>query len=159
MVELDDIYNSKLMKLAATIPHTGHLSQPDASGEAHSKLCGSAVSVEININNGRVTDFAQNVKACLLGQATASIVGQHIIGTSLEEVHSLSEQMRRMLKENGPPPTGRWSELNLLAPVRDYKHRQPSTLLIFDALERAIYNYSLKLKASPEQKETRSLRE
>lgn len=143
MVELDDIYNSKLLELAASIPHTGHLSCPNARGEAHSKLCGSTVSVELIIDKGRITNFAQNVKACLLGQATASIVGQHIIGTSIEEVRTVGEQMRKMLKENGPAPTGKWADLKLLAPVREYRHRQPSTLLIFDAIERATDDYVL----------------
>lgn len=159
MVELDDIYNSKLLQLAASIPHTGHLSQPDACGEAHSKLCGSTVCVEINIDNGLITDFSQNVKACLLGQAAASIVGQNIIGTSVEEIRSIADQMRRMLKENGAPLAGRWADLNLLAPVKDYKHRQPSTLLIFDALERAIYNYLHNIKENSKPMGTQSLHE
>ena len=144
MADLDDIYNSKLLELAAQIPHTGHLPSPDTRGEAQSKLCGSTISVELNIDKGRVTNFAQSVKACLLGQATAAIIGQLIIGTRIEEIRSVGDQMRQMLRENGPPPKGKWAELQLLSPVRDYKNRQPSTLLIFDALDRAIENYNLK---------------
>lgn len=149
MSELDDIYNSKLLELAASIPHTGQLSQSDTSGEAYSKLCGSTIHVDLAIEKNRITDFAQNVKACLLGQVTASIVGREIIGTSLDEIHSVGEKVRQMLKENGPPPTGRWSDLGLLAPVRDYQHRQASTLLIFEALDRAIKNYQLRSEGQP----------
>jgi NifU-like protein involved in Fe-S cluster formation len=138
MADLDDIYNTKILELSAAIPRTGHLVEPDAKAEAHSKLCGSTISVEVKVAGGRIVDFAQNVKACLLGQASASIVGREIVGTSIAEFRDVAEATRRMLKENGPPPTGRWADLALLEPVRDYRHRHASTLLIFDALERAI---------------------
>jgi NifU-like protein involved in Fe-S cluster formation len=138
MAELDDIYNTRILELSAAIPRTGRLPAPQGIGEAHSKLCGSTISVELTLDGDRVSDFAQNVKACLLGQAAASIVGREIVGTSLGEFRDVAETMRRMLKENGPPPSGRWSDLGLLEPVRDYRHRHASTLLVFEAVERAI---------------------
>lgn len=138
MAELDDIYNTRILELAAAIPRTGHLSSPQARGEAHSKLCGSTVGVELTVADDRITDFAQAVKACLLGQASASVVGREIVGTRVGEFRAVAETMRRMLKENGPAPTGRWADLALLEPVRDYRHRHASTLLVFDAIERAL---------------------
>jgi NifU-like protein involved in Fe-S cluster formation len=138
MAELDNIYNTKVLELAAAIPHTGHLASPHGRAEAHSKLCGSTISVELALDGNRIAGFAQNVKACLLGQASASIVGREIVGTSVEEFRDVAAATRRMLKEGGPAPTGRWSDLALLEPVRDYRHRHASTLLIFDAIERAI---------------------
>ncbi len=138
MAELDDIYNTKILELSAAIPRTGRLVAPQARGEAHSKLCGSTIAVELTLDGDRIADFAQNVKACLLGQASASIVGREIVGTDISEFRAVAETMRRMLKEGGPPPTGRWADLALLEPVRDYRHRHASTLLVFDAIERAI---------------------
>lgn len=138
MAELDDIYNTKILELSAAIPRTGRLLAPQGIGEAHSKLCGSTVSVELTLDGDCIADFAQNVKACLLGQAAASVVGREIVGTSIGEFRDVAETMRRMLKENGPPPSGRWSDLGLLEPVREYRHRHASTLLVFDATERAI---------------------
>lgn len=152
MAELDDIYNTKILELAAAIPRTGRLERPAGHGEAHSKLCGSTVSVDLDLDaSGEViTDFAQNVKACLLGQASASIVGREIIGTTVSELGDVAATMRRMLKENGPPPAGRWSDLGLLEPVRDYRHRHASTLLVFDAIERAVAN--ARGQAAPERR-------
>jgi len=138
MAELNDIYSTKLLTLAADIPLSEPLANPMAKSTAHSKLCGSTVTVTLNADGDRITDFGQTVKACLLGQASASIVGQNIIGTTFAEFRDLAATMRKMLKENGPPPTGRWSDLALLEPVRPYKSRHASTLLVFDAVERAI---------------------
>ncbi len=138
MADLDDIYNSKILELSAGMPRTGHLTAPDARALAHSKLCGSTVEVEITVREGRFTDFAQNVKACLLGQAAASVVGREIVGTTIDEFSEVARTMRRMLKENGPPPAGRWADLGILEPVRDYRHRHTSTLLVFDAVEKAL---------------------
>lgn len=137
MADLDEIYNTKILEFAAAIPHGGHLADPDATATAHSKLCGSTVSVEIRMADGRFTDFAQTVKACLLGQTAASIVGREVIGSTPEEIREVGEQMRRMLKENGPPPSGRWADLAVLEPARHYKARHASVLLIFDAVSRA----------------------
>ena len=138
MTDLSAIYSTELLELAAAIPRTKRLERPDASATAHSKLCGSTVSVDLVMDGQRIVDFGQTVKACLLGQAAASIVGREIIGTSGEEIKAVGETMRAMLKENGPVPTGKWADLALLEPVRDYKARHTSTLLVFEAIGRAL---------------------
>jgi NifU-like protein involved in Fe-S cluster formation len=138
MTELDSIYNTKILELAAAIPRTKRLAHADATATAHSKLCGSTVSVDIVLDGDRIVDFGQTVKACLLGQAAASIVGREIIGTSAQEIRAVAEAMRAMLKENGTPPTGKWADLAVLEPVRDYKARHTSTMLVFEAIMRAL---------------------
>ncbi len=139
MVGLDDMYNTRIFELAAEIPRQRRLADPDATATAHSKLCGSTVTIDMKLDAaGRVSDFGQTVKACLLGQAAASVVGREVIGSSAQELRDVGRVMRRMLKENGPPPKGRWADLGMLEPVRDYKARHASTLLVFDAVERAL---------------------
>ena len=139
MVGLDDMYNTRIFELAAEIPRQRRLADPDATATAHSKLCGSTVTIDMKLDAaGRVSDFGQTVKACLLGQAAASVVGREVIGSSAQELRDVGRVMRRMLKENGPPPNGRWADLGMLEPVRDYKARHASTLLVFDAVERAL---------------------
>lgn len=138
MADLDDVYNLKILELAADIPHSGRLAKPDASASARSKLCGSTITVDLNTGGGRITDFGQDVKACLLGQAAASIVGRQIVGTPFGEFAEVGEVMRRMLKDGGPAPQGRWSDLALLQPVKDYPHRHASTLLVFEAVDKAL---------------------
>ena len=138
MADLDDIYNLKILELAAGIPHSERLAKPDASASALSKLCGSTITVDLRIADGAISDFGQVVKACLLGQAAASIVGREIVGTQPDEFRAVARRMRAMLKEKGDPPGGRWADLALLEPVRDYSHRHASTLLVFDAVERAL---------------------
>lgn len=149
MTDLDDIYNQRIFELAAAIPHATRLDRPHAAARAHSKLCGSTVEVEIKMDGDRISDFGQTVKACLLGQASAAIVGREVIGTSADEFHSLANAMRRMLKEGGPPPEGRWADLGLLQPVKDYPHRHASTLLVFDAVERALAENDARLPRAP----------
>lgn len=138
MAELNEIYNTKLLELAAHMPRSERLAAPDASVTAHSRLCGSTVTIDLNLRDGVVRDYGQTVKACLLGQAACAIVGAHIVGASSAEVRAVSAAMRAMLKENGPPPDGRFAELAVLEPVRYYKARHGSVLLVFDALEQAI---------------------
>jgi NifU-like protein involved in Fe-S cluster formation len=138
MAELDEIYNTKLLELAAHIPCSERLTAPDATATAHSKLCGSTVTIDLKMSGDRVTDYGQTVKACLLGQAAASIVGRHVIGATAKELREAGAAMRSMLKEEGPPPGGRFAELALLEPVCHYKARHGSVMLTFDALERAI---------------------
>ncbi|TDR93733.1 iron-sulfur cluster assembly scaffold protein [Enterovirga rhinocerotis] len=135
---LDDIYNGRILALAADIPRLGRLARPDASATAHSRLCGSTVTVDLVTDGEKVTDFAHEVKACALGQASSSVMGRHVVGSTTEELRALREAMRRMLKENGPPPDGRWAELAALEPVRDFKARHASTLLTFDAVVEAL---------------------
>ncbi|RFB81174.1 iron-sulfur cluster assembly scaffold protein [Methylovirgula sp. 4M-Z18] len=135
---LNDIYNKRILELAADIPRLGRLSAPDASATAHSKLCGSTVTVDVRMADGLVSDFAHDVRACALGQASSSIMARHIIGSRPDELRDLRETVRRMLKENGAPPQGKWEEIAVLEPVRDFRARHASTLLTFDAVVDAV---------------------
>jgi NifU-like protein involved in Fe-S cluster formation len=135
---LNDVYNKRIIELAGNIPRLGRLQAPDASATAHSKLCGSTVKVDLKMEGPVVTDFAHEVKACALGQASSSIMASHVIGSTAAELRELREIVRRMLKENGEPPKGKWADIALLEPVRDYKARHASTMLTFDAVVDAI---------------------
>jgi NifU-like protein involved in Fe-S cluster formation len=135
---LNDIYNKRILELAADIPRLGRLSAPAASAKAHSRLCGSTVIVDLLLQDGRVSDFAHDVKACALGQASSSLMARHVIGATPAELIELRATMIRMLKENGPPPRGKWAEFAALEPIRDYKPRHASTLLTFDAVVDAL---------------------
>jgi NifU-like protein involved in Fe-S cluster formation len=135
---LDDIYNKQILTFAGSIPRLGRLDSPDASATAHSRLCGSTVTVDLKMDGDVVTDFAHEVKACALGQASSSIMAHHVVGAHSDELRELRETMRKMLKENGPPPDGRFGDLKFLEPVRDYKARHASTMLTFDAVVDAI---------------------
>ena len=135
---LDDVYNTKILELAGNIPRIGRLADPDASARAHSRLCGSTVTVDVMMEGGKVTDFAHDVKACALGQASSSILARNIVGSTSGELRDVRNAMYLMLKENGAPPEGRWSDLKYLEPVRDYRARHASTLLTFDAVVDAV---------------------
>jgi NifU-like protein involved in Fe-S cluster formation len=135
---LNDIYNKRILELAADIPRLGRLKEPQGSATAHSKLCGSTVTVDLNLSDGRVSDFAHDVKACALGQASSSIMARNVIGSTPEELQALRDSVRKMLKEDGAPPRGRWADIGVLEPVRDYKARHASTLLTFDAVVEAL---------------------
>jgi NifU-like protein involved in Fe-S cluster formation len=134
----EDIYSQRILELAAALPRTARLDAPQATARAHSKLCGSTVTIDLAMEGDVVTDYGQSVKACLLGQSAASVMGREVIGASAAELREVGAAMRKMLKEGGPPPSGRWADLAVLEPVRDYKARHPSTLLVFDAVEDAI---------------------
>jgi NifU-like protein involved in Fe-S cluster formation len=134
---LDDIYNRRILELAANIPRLGRLDHADGSATAHSKLCGSTVTVDVKLDGEVVTDFAHVVKACALGQASSSIMARHVVGSNLQELRAVRDAMRRMLKENGPPPEGKWADLAVLEPVRDYTARHASTMLTFEAVTEA----------------------
>jgi len=135
---LNEVYNRRILELAADIPRLGRLASPDASATAHSRLCGSTVTIDLAMANGVVTDFAHEVRACALGQASSSVMADLVVGSTAQELRDVREAMRRMLKEEGAPPTGRWAELAVLEPVRDYKARHASTLLTFDAVVDAV---------------------
>ena len=147
---LNDVYNQRILELAGTIPRIGRLAAPDASSTAHSKLCGSTVTIDLKMDGDTVSDFAHDVKACALGQASSSIMARNVVGATADELRALREGMRRMLKENGAPPAeGRWSDIAVLEPVRDYKARHASTMLTFDAVVDAINQIEAKrLKAA-----------
>jgi NifU-like protein involved in Fe-S cluster formation len=138
MTQLSEIYNNRILELAANIAGAKRLADADATATAHSKLCGSTVTVDLKMDGDRVAAFGQTVKACLLGQAAAAVMGRNIVGTGAEELRGIAESMRKMLKQGGPPPDGRWADLAVLEPVKDYKARHASTLLVFDAVERAL---------------------
>ncbi len=150
MTDLSAIYNTRILELAAHISGAGRLEHPDATAMAHSKLCGSTVTVDLKLDGDRVVAFGQTVKACLLGQAAASVVGREIVGSTVAELRGVGAAMRRMLKDSGPAPEGRWADLGVLEPVREYKARHASTLLIFDAVERALAEIEAKRAAPAE---------
>ncbi|UDL90117.1 iron-sulfur cluster assembly scaffold protein [Mesorhizobium sp. PAMC28654] len=135
---IDDVYNAKILGFAGNIARIGRLDHPDATAKAHSKLCGSTVTVDLKMEDGVVTDFAHDVKACALGQASSSIMAQHVVGATADELRAVRETMLKMLKEGGTPPDGRFADLKYLEPVRDYKARHASTMLTFDAVVDAI---------------------
>ena len=134
---IDDLYSAKILKAAANMPRAGRLAHPDASAEKVSKLCGSRVKVDVVVEDGRVADYAQEVKACALGQAAAAIMGEHVIGATVQEIESARDALRAMLKEGAPAPEGRFADLAMLAPVKDYPPRHASTMLAFEATTEA----------------------
>ena len=138
MTSLEDLYNTQILELAANIPLSGRLEHPDASATAHSKLCGSTITIDLKMDGDRVTDYRQTVKACLLGQSSAAIMGRHIVGARAADLKDIAARMRKMLKEGADAPAEAWPELKLLEPIRTYKARHASTLLVFDAVEDAI---------------------
>ncbi len=135
---IDGIYNRGVLDLAGNVGRLGRLAEADASATAQSRLCGSIITVDLKLADGRVTDFAQEVHACALGTASAAVMAKVIVGSTPDELRAVRETMRQMLKENGPPPEGRFAELAVLEPVRDYKPRHASTLLVFDAVVDAL---------------------
>jgi NifU-like protein involved in Fe-S cluster formation len=130
---IDDLYSSKILGLAANMPLAGRLAAPQASAEKIAKLCGSRIIVDLDLTDGLVSAFAQEVQACALGQASAAVLGSHVIGASLEEIKAARDALRAMLKDHGPAPTGRFADLAVLEVVRDYPARHASTLLAFEA--------------------------
>ena len=135
---LNEIYNKRILELAADIPRLGRLAAPHASATAHSKLCGSTVTVDLTVDGDVVTDFSHDVKACALGQASSSIMARQVVGSTAEELREVRESVRKMLKQGGEAPSGRWEDLRVLEPVRDFKARHASTLLTFDAVVDAV---------------------
>ena len=143
---IDDVYNARILEYAGNISRIGRLAQPDASARAHSKLCGSTVDVDLKLDGDAVSDYAHDVKACALGQASSAIVAANIIGARSGELRQVREEMHRMLKEDGRPPAGRFADLKYLEPVRNHKARHASTMLVFDAIADALDQIELKRK-------------
>ena len=135
---IDDLYSARILNLVANIPHAGRLAAPHASAERTSKLCGSRIVVDVALKDGQVADFAQDVHACALGQAAAAILGAHVIGADLAEIEAARDQLRAMLKSGAPAPSGRFSDLAVLEPVKDYPARHASTMLAFEAAATAV---------------------
>ena len=148
--DLIKLYSTRILALAAEIPHLGRLKDPQASVRLRSPLCGSTVTVDVKMADGKVSDFAHDVKACALGQASSSIMARHVIGSSPDELRGLRETVRKMLKENGAPPQGKWADIAVLEPVRDYKARHASTLLTFDAVVKAVDEIEARQKQAAE---------
>ena len=130
---IDDLYSARVLALAANMPRAGRLAAPQGTSEKTAKLCGSRVIVDLRLENGRVADFAQEVKACALGQASAAVLGANVIGASLQELQAARDGLKAMLKEGGAPPEGRFADLQLLSVVKDYPARHASTMLAFEA--------------------------
>jgi NifU-like protein involved in Fe-S cluster formation len=137
---IDELYSAKILKAAANMPRAGRLAAPDGSAEKVSKLCGSRIVVDVRLEDGRIADYAQDVKACALGQAAAAILGEHALGASVEEIEMARDALRAMLKTGAPAPVGRFSDLAMLAPVKDYPPRHASTMLAFEATAEACRN-------------------
>ena len=144
--DLIKLYSGRILQLAASIPHLGRLPAPGATARKRSPICGSTVTVDLVMRDGRVAEFAQDVKACALGQASSSIMARHVVGSRADDLKALRETMHKMLKEEGPPPTGRWADCEALLPVRDFKARHASTLLTFDAVVDAVNQIEAKEK-------------
>ncbi len=131
--DLISLYSKRILALAADIPHLGRLEGAQASARKRSPLCGSTVTVDLSVTDGRISEFGQEVKACALGQASASVLGAHAIGRSREEVAAARDQLRAMLKADGPVPEPPFEGFEVLRPARDYKNRHASILLSLDA--------------------------
>ena len=136
--DLIKLYSGRILELAADIPLTDRLSAPHASVKKRSPLCGSTVTVDIEMTDGRISAFGQDVKACALGQAAASIVARQIIGRSRQEVEKAGDELKAMLKADGPVPTPPFDELAVLEPAKDFKNRHASILLVLDATSDAM---------------------
>ena len=135
---MDDIYNSKILEFAGNIGRIGTIDDADGSAQAHSRLCGSRVKIWLKMDGDVISDFAHEVKACALGQASSSIMARHVVGASAEELRQAKADMLAMLKDGGEGPSGRFEDMRYLRPVRDYKARHASTMLTFDAVVEAI---------------------
>ncbi|MFY9209880.1 MAG: iron-sulfur cluster assembly scaffold protein [Aestuariivita sp.] len=136
--DLIKLYSARILALAADIPHLERLQSPQATVKKRSPLCGSTVTVDLTMRDGRVSEFGQDVKACALGQAAASVVGSAIIGATPAQVETARDQLKAMLKDNGPAPDAPFDGLQVLIPARDYKNRHASILLALDAAVEAL---------------------
>jgi NifU-like protein involved in Fe-S cluster formation len=137
---IDDLYSARILTLAANLPHAGRLPSPEGTGERVAKLCGSRATVDVTLDDqGRVFGFAQDVKACALGQAAAGVLGQSVIGASVEEIAGARDAMLAMLKSGGEGPIGRFEDLRLLRQVADYPARHASTLVAVEATLEAVH--------------------
>ena len=144
---MDEIYNGRILDFAGNIPRIGTLADADAEASAHSKLCGSKVRIWLKMDGDVVADFAHEVKACALGQASSSIMARNVVGATATELRRAREDMLSMLKADGEGPSGRFEDMRFLRPVRDYKARHASTMLTFDAVVDAIGQVEAKRRA------------
>ena len=131
--DLIKLYSGKILKMAAEPIHRERISKPDASVTKRSPLCGSAITVDINVESGIITHYGQEVRACALGQASSTIIGKAIVGRSLTEVQRAYEELSEMLKNDGPTPSKPFDDLYMLQPASEYKNRHASILLAIEA--------------------------
>jgi NifU-like protein involved in Fe-S cluster formation len=136
--DLIKLYSQRILALTTEIPHRGRLDAPQASVRHRAPLCGSNVTVDLDVTDGRISRFAQEVKACALGQAAAALMGQAIIGRTSAEVEAARDQLRAMLKDGAPPPTGPFTGYDVLEPARDYRNRHASIMLTLEATAQAM---------------------
>lgn len=136
--DLIKLYSGRILALAAEIPHTERLADPDASVKRRSPLCGSTVTVDVKTDAGRLVDFGQDVKACALGQAAASLVGANVIGLERAQIEKARDQLLAMLKTGGPVPDAPFDGLEVLLPAREYKNRHASIMLALEAVTEAM---------------------
>ncbi len=129
----EDIYSNRILEVVATMPDAPRLMGAHGTAMRHSKLCGSKVSVDLKLEGDVISDYGQEVQACLLGQTAAAVMARNAVGLRREDIIEVRDQMVAMLKSDGPPPTGIWADLEVLYPVRDYKPRHTSMLLVFEA--------------------------
>ncbi|VAW18337.1 Putative iron-sulfur cluster assembly scaffold protein for SUF system, SufE2 [hydrothermal vent metagenome] len=133
-MSISEIYSQNIIEIASRLPLARRLANPDASARKVSRICGSVVEVDLKLKDGAVIEYGQDINACALGQTSASIMAEHIIGSSAAELRALRDQVFSMLKQNGAPPNGKWGEIKYLEPVRDFAPRHASTMLVFDAV-------------------------
>lgn len=138
--DLIKLYSGRILALAADIPHLGRLDSPDGSARKRSPLCGSIVSVDLRLTDGRITEFAQDVKACALGQASAAVLGSVVIGLTAADLDQAHQALTTMLTEAGPVPPAPFQGYEVLIPARDYKNRHASILLALEATREAMAN-------------------
>ncbi|WP_172328007.1 iron-sulfur cluster assembly scaffold protein [Mangrovicoccus sp. HB161399] len=133
--DLIKLYSQRILRLAADIPHAGRLADPSASASVRAPLCGSTVTVDLRLDDGgRIAEFGQDVKACALGQAAASVVGAHAVGRSQAEIARARDELKAMLTEGGPAPSAPFEDLEVLRPATEFRNRHASILLCLDAI-------------------------
>ena len=138
-MELTDLYSDRILEIAGNQPRPGRLADADASSRKVSRVCGSSIEVDIKLNDGVIVGYGHEISACALGQTSAAIVAAHVVGTPIAEFRRVRDEMTAMLKADGAPPAGeRWADLKYLEPVREYRPRHTSTLLVFEAVAEAI---------------------
>jgi NifU-like protein involved in Fe-S cluster formation len=137
-MDISDLYSERILDLAANARQPPRLAEPHGSARMVSRVCGSLIEVDVCVSDGVVSAYGHYLSACALGQTSAAVVAREIVGTPVVELIALRDQMHAMLKQNGAPPDGKWSDLAYLEPVREYKARHMSTLLVFDAVAEAL---------------------
>lgn len=137
-MEFTDLYSNRIIEIAGRARSTPRLDQPDGNARKVSRVCGSSVEIDLKVADGRIVDYGADINACALGQTSAAIVAEHIVGARPDQLRRLRDQMLLMLKSDGPPPEGVWDDLKYLQPVRAFPARHASTMLVFEAVVAAL---------------------